>query len=116
MNQVISAQHGFSLIELLIAMTILALVAGIMSSSVRFSINTASVVEARVAEAETGHLVHRALRRQLQLARPVGLQDEDGDWQVDFVASPNSVAFVAPAPAALNDAGLVRQIGPSVQP
>ncbi len=111
MSRVVSVQRvqrGFSLIELLIAMTILALVASVMSSSIRFSINTASVVEARVAAAETDHLVHRALRRHLQLARPVGMQDEDGDWQVDFEASRNSVSFIAPAPEALNVTGLVR--------
>ncbi len=103
-----STQHGFSLVELLVAMTIMALVAALLGNSIRFSADATIAIEAGVYRAESIHLMYRALSRQFRHARPVVAVDPDGGRTVEFEASQRRVSFIAVPPEMLGVRALHR--------
>ena len=98
--------RGFTLIELLISMTILALVLGLIVTSLGFSVRTADAVERRISSSEQVHLVHRALRRQIQLAAPILRQDSEAGDEIHFAGGIKTLEFAAPVPGIEAYAGL----------
>jgi general secretion pathway protein J len=103
-----SVSHGFTLVELLVALTIMSIVLGLLMNSISFSIKSADVVESRIAVIESVHQSLRALRRQLQLALPLRNMGSDDRIQLDFTAKTSQVDFVAPVPGISRGAGLYR--------
>ncbi len=99
---------GFTLVELLVALTIMALVLGLLMNSMRFSLSTVDAVESRIAAIESLHQSQRALRRQLQLATPVLSVDSENPEQLDFTAGLKQLDFIAPIPGLSKGAGLYR--------
>jgi prepilin-type N-terminal cleavage/methylation domain-containing protein len=104
-----SRYRGFTLVELLVALTIVALIAGLLTSSMGFSLNTAETVEARILDNESLHAAQRAFRRQVQLARPVVVESGSEDVRLAFAASASQLDFVAPLPG-LTLGGLLHHI------
>jgi general secretion pathway protein J len=100
--------NGFTLVELLVALTILALVISLIFSSLQFSIRTADAVEARITASERIQLVHRMLRRQLQQLLPVRRADNEDTDRIDFSGHRDAIEFVGPMPAPLLFPGLYR--------
>ena len=100
---------GFTLVELLVALTIMAITAGLLANSLRFSLGTAAKVESRIESIESLHQSQRALRRQVQLALPIYRADGDEPPSLDFAASASQLDFVAPLPG-LDTGGLLYRI------
>jgi general secretion pathway protein J len=100
---------GFTLVELLIALTIIALIAGLMTNSMGFSLATAETVEQRILDVESLHAAQRAFRRQVQLARPVILESEAEGARIEFAATATQLDFIAPVPG-LTMGGLLHSI------
>lgn len=101
MNRVIKTpvrSRGFTLVELLVALTISAMVAGLLANSMSFSLGTADTVQARILDVESFHQAQRAFRRQVQLALPVTMVDDEDFERVDFAAGAAQLDFVAPMP------------------
>jgi general secretion pathway protein J len=90
--------RGFTLVELLVALTITALVAGLLTNSLSFSLGTAETVEARILDMESFHQAQRAFRRQVQLALPVETTDDIDDVRMEFAANAAQLDFIAPMP------------------
>jgi general secretion pathway protein J len=99
---------GFTLVELLVALTIMGMVSGLMMSSISFSMKTVDTVESRIAAIESFHQSQRALRRQIQLAQPILDIDSEIPRQLDFDAKVNKLEFIAPVPGLGNGGGLYR--------
>ena len=99
---------GFTLVELLVALTIMGMVSGLMMNSINFSMKTVGAVESRIAAIESFHQSQRALRRQIQLAQPVLDRDSEIPRQLDFDAKVNQLEFVGPVPGLGNGGGLYR--------
>ena len=85
--------HGFTLVELLVALVILAITMAMMTSSLGFSARSADAVHARVADSEELYLVYRFLQRQLAQIQPPRGDGLDGSEEPAFVADSRSLAF-----------------------
>ncbi len=89
---------GFTLVELLVALTIMAMVAGLLGNSMSFSLGTTETVESNIADVESLHQAQRAFRRLVQLARPIVNDDSPEELRLDFAASATRLDFIAPLP------------------
>ena len=100
--------RGFTLVELLVALTILALMLGVTMNSLSFSLQTSESVEAALSAKEYTHLATRAFRDQVQQAVPVLRVNTVGMDQLDFDGGVRAIEFVAPLRGGGNFAGLYR--------
>jgi general secretion pathway protein J len=103
-----SWSHGFTLVELLVALTILSLMIGMTFGSLRFGVRVADTVEWQVARSQTIHLVQRMLRRQLQQALPVPEPGGHEPGGLDFQATADRIEFVASKTVGTGYSGLYR--------
>jgi general secretion pathway protein J len=99
---------GFTLVELLVALTIMGLVSGLLLNSIQFSLHTVDSVESQLDAVESMHQSQRALRRQLSLARPVLMRDSEDSRRLEFSADLKQVDFIAPVPGLAAGGGLYR--------
>ena len=100
--------RGFTLVELLVALTILAVMLGITMNSLSFSLQTSKSVEASILDTEQTYLATRAFREQLQQAVPLLQTNIVGLDQLDFGGSAKAIEFVAPLRGGRAYAGLHR--------
>jgi len=105
-----SSRHcrGFTLLEFLVALTILALMLGMTMNSLSFSVRTSNSVESSILATEQAHLAQRALRRQIQQAVPLMRSMETGPDRLDFAGQSKALEFVAPLNGVGSYAGLHR--------
>lgn len=99
-------QRGFTLLEMVIALTLLGLMMTVLFGGLRFAARGWDAAEGRVQAAEERFLVQRFLRRQLVQARPVQRDAGDGIHELVFEGGPESLSFVSPLPAHRGEGGL----------
>lgn len=99
---------GFTLVELLVALTILAMIAGLLTNSMGFSLKTSEAVEARILAVESFHQAQRAFRRQVQLAQPIVTLQGEEPQPLDFLAAAGQLDFIAPLPGLAAGGALYR--------
>ena len=87
-------QSGFTLVELLVTLTIVAITLGMLSSSLRFSVGTADRLEARLTQAESIQMAHRVIREQLERAVPIPITVDEQIEDIEFSGSTSEVRFV----------------------
>lgn len=90
---------GFTLIEVLIGATVLAIMMTLLTSALFTMTRSARAGEARMAELDSTQLAHAFLRRQFQNALPL-TEREDGDERVLFEGRANRLRFVGHLPIA----------------
>jgi general secretion pathway protein J len=88
---------GFTLAELLIAITLLGLIMVLAFSGIRLAVNSWDKVEAVSGSIDESRLVHSFIRRQLEQTRSVFFKDED-ESRLAFLGESDRVRFVAPVP------------------
>ena len=94
-----NVQQGFTLVEVLVALSVVALVLSLTASSIGTGTRVAAVVVTAVEQNEELFIVQRMLRRQLGSARPaVWTRGSPGDV-VGFRPSADRIDFLAPPPA-----------------
>ena len=101
-----SRQDGFTLVELLVAITILAMVLGAVTGSVRASTRLAGGVMTRAHSVDRQVQIRSFLRRHLSQASVMTVMEDDGREYVAFSGSPRRISFVAPLPEAAAVSGL----------
>jgi prepilin-type N-terminal cleavage/methylation domain-containing protein len=90
---------GFTLIEVLIGTTVLAIMMTLLTSALFTMTRSARAGEARLQELDSTQLAHAFLRRQLQNAFPL-TEREDGDERALFEGLANRLRFVGHLPIA----------------
>jgi prepilin-type N-terminal cleavage/methylation domain-containing protein len=98
--------HGFTLVEMMVAIAILALFLAASMGSVRVGSRSWEAGLRQAEKAEALRAGAELLRRQLGQAQPMRWSDRDGNYLV-LLAGPERLVFVAPAPALTGGAGLL---------
>ncbi|MEZ5465514.1 MAG: prepilin-type N-terminal cleavage/methylation domain-containing protein [Lysobacteraceae bacterium] len=103
----VSRQHGFTLLEILLASTLLAVLLALAYSTVSGAVRSTRSGEAQIERTDEIRVTQEFLRRQLSHAMPVAYEqpDDGGDRKV-FEADDASMRFVAPMPGHLSRGGL----------
>ena len=98
--------RGFTLVELLVALVILALVSTMLFGTLRFAHLAAARGEAATDRIQRTETAMRLLRRQLEEAAPLVVTGATQPPPVAFAGNEKSVLFLAPPAAALVMGGL----------
>ena len=96
---------GFTVLELLVAMTLLIALSLLLFSGLRFGARAWDRAEADRSNTEDSGVVQSFLRRELTDAYPDIVTPDISRREADFEGMINSLNFIAPAPAALAQAG-----------
>ena len=97
---------GFTLVELLVALTLFALMSVLMFGGLRFGLRAWESGGERIDEAAQVEVVQNLLRRALSQARRTLGSDEDRDTLSVFSGTPDTMSFVAPLPSHSGNGGL----------
>jgi len=95
---------GFTLIELLLATALIALIMAMAYGGFRAGVRASSSGEALIEETNRIRVVHQFLRRQIAHARPLIIEENDGEL-IRFEGEPERMRFVAPMPGYLGFGG-----------
>ena len=98
-------QSGFTLLELVVGIAILALITTLLVNVLGTGIAATAQLERRTERIELAHHVHRLLRERLETVRPLGWQMEGRRLPV-FSGEANSIRFVTTRPPWPNLGGL----------
>ena len=101
-------QTGFTLLELVVAITLMGLVLVLLYGGLRLGLNSWDSGEARAETTNRLRLVEEFLRRQLAQSMTVYRTNDQQEKVVVFVGQANGIEFVAPMLAQLGQGGLYR--------
>jgi general secretion pathway protein J len=100
------ACRGFTLVELLVALVVLALLSTMLFGTLRFAHLAAARGEAATDRIQRTETAMRLLRRQLEEAAPLALTGTAQPPPIAFAGNEKSILFLAPPAAALAMGGL----------
>ena len=98
--------RGFTLVELQIALLIVAVMAALMSGALRLSSKTWASVHQQQDQVEHRYFLAQYLRRHLSNARFMRVTTADEGTVIGFFGNGETINFVAPWPAFHNDGEL----------
>ena len=101
-------QAGFTLLELVVAITLMGLVLVVLYSGLRLGMNGWDSGEQRAEATNRLRLVQEFLRRQLAQSMTVYQTNDEQERVVVFAGQANTIEFVAPMLAQLGQGGLYR--------
>ncbi len=102
----ISNRHaGFTLIEVIVAMTLVSLIMMLVFSGINSSRRLVNKGEKRITATNEVRVVQELLRRQISRALPLAFKQNDEGEFVLFEGDRNHVLFVAPMPGYLGAGG-----------
>lgn len=87
--------HGFTLVEVLVAMTLVGIILAALFSGLRLVGRSWEAAEARIERANEMRVVLDLLRRQLRQTQGLNVVEE-GQWVLAFAGEPHAVQFVTP--------------------
>jgi len=99
-------QAGFSLIEVLLAISLVAMIMALAYGGFRASIRATNSGEVLIEQTNKLRISHQFVRRQLSMAKSLVIeQDEQDGQQLRFIGDRDFVRFVAPMPGYLSYGG-----------
>ena len=98
--------RGFTLVELMIALSILGVLSVLLVNGLRLATRTWDAVEQRTTEAHERHLTAIFLQRQIELAQPLRLSRDASPKHISFIGQQHALRFVAPLPGHLGAGGM----------
>ncbi len=102
-------QAGFTLVELLLAVTLISLLLGLAYGGMRAATRASESGQAQLEQSGRLRITHQFLRRQLNLMLPLAYEsegeDEDDGYRRMFTGSAESIQFVGPMPGYLGTGG-----------
>ena len=104
-------QGGFTLVELLLAITLMAMLLGLAYGGLRAASRSTISGQELLEESGNVRVTHQFVRRQINQMQPLpfDLTDDNGETRVIFTGESRRIQFVAPMP------GYLGQGGPQVQ-
>jgi len=102
----LSSQRGFTLLEMLVAMTLMAVILVLLYSGMRLGARSWEASTARAETVNDLRLVQDFIRRQLRQSATVYYNDPDEGRLVAFVGEDNELRMVTPMLAYLGFGGL----------
>jgi len=102
-----AAAGGFTLVEVLVSLTILSMVLALLFTSLRMGGRSLQAVELQTEQAEKQFQSQRLLRDLLEQIDPYMLQDAGGRKTLVFTGERARLEFVAPASRSLGWSGLL---------
>lgn len=97
--------HGFTLVELLVALTLMALLSVLLFGGLRFGVRAWEAGGERIEQASRVETIQNMLRQQVSQARRLP-QAADTGSVAPFVGEAESLVFIAPLPAHRGIGGL----------
>ena len=98
---------GFTLLELMVAFALVALLIMIMGGSIRFGVRVWEASQVRSEAISEVHVIRGFLRERVLAARPARRRSDDGSQnQFAFQGSAGSMAFVTLMPSYVARGGL----------
>ncbi len=98
---------GFTLIEVLIGMSLLSIMMLLLFASLRTCVQSWNAGEKKIAQVSQATIVQNFLRYKLQIALPLAVDFlAEEDRQFSFQGGSDSLQFVAPMPASAGRLGL----------
>lgn len=103
----VSFSHGFTLVELLLAITLMSILLGLTYTGLRAATRSAERGEAMLAAGGEVRSAHQFVRRQvnLMLPLPFAVAGETDDERVVFEGDANHIQYVGPMPGYLGSGG-----------
>ncbi len=103
---IMTRHRGFTLIEVLLAITLVGMIMALAYGGLRASVRAAASGEALIEETNRLRITHQFVRRQLSLAQALIIEEADEDGvQIRFLGDRDRVRFVAPMPGYLSYGG-----------
>ncbi len=93
-----SARAGFTLVEVLIGIAVLAMLATLIAGGIRMGGRAWTGAERRTANSDDMVLVQNLLRRTIVRARPAYASADPSDRIIVFAGEPNALGLMAPQP------------------
>ena len=90
---------GFTLLELLVAMTVLGVLTGLLATGLSFGARIWEREQTQLEQWAELQMVHDVIRRTVGEAWPLSVPTETGTPRAAFVGSSTSMAFLGPPPA-----------------
>ncbi|MDX1460097.1 MAG: prepilin-type N-terminal cleavage/methylation domain-containing protein [Xanthomonadales bacterium] len=105
------SQHGFTLVELLLALTLMAILMALAYGGLKAAARASESGTQRLDDTLSMRATHQFIRRQINQMQPLpfGFADDLEDPNVVFEGNAQGIRFVAPMP------GYLGQGGPQVQ-
>ena len=100
---------GFTLVEILVGITLLAMLATLIANGTRTGGRAWSAAERRTAEIDDMDAVQALLRRTIASARPSFVSADPADMTIDFTGAPDSLGLVAAQPGTQDDGPWMRE-------
>jgi general secretion pathway protein J len=100
------SEGGFTLLELLVGLVLLALLTAGLTPSLRLGSHAWDAVGREASEAAEVQTAQDFLRRAIAEAYPASFVDEDGHRRLAYAGEADSLAMVTPMPAYLGLGGL----------
>ena len=97
--------RGFTLIEVMLAMSLVALVMAMAYGGFRAAVRASNTGEAIIEENNRLRVVQQFVRRQLMLAQPLVIEEEMDGERIRFLGDRDRVRFVSPMPGYLSYGG-----------
>jgi general secretion pathway protein J len=102
----IRSERGFTLLELLIAVSLLALLMGLLTAGLRAGTHSMTRQSERLDRSSRNVLVETFLRNELADARPFSTAGDSRSSTIAFTGREDGVTFVGPSPASVATGGL----------
>jgi general secretion pathway protein J len=97
--------HGFTLIEVLIALTLLGIMVVLLFTSLKISADSWEKGESKIADVDEISVVYNFFQRHLTAAKPLW-NDFNGETQIlSFQGKPQSLQFASTFPASVGKSG-----------
>ncbi len=109
-NDRTSRQRGFTLIEILVAMTLLGIVMVLLFGGLRVGTRVWESGDESAEELARLEIVQGFIRRHLSQAYPLVVSDSRGERRISFEGKPDTLEFTSPMPAHLGVGGFHRLV------
>ncbi len=96
---------GFTLIEVIIAMTLLSIMVVLLFGSLKISAESWNKGETKIAEVNEKAVVYQFFKRHLPTIRPLWDEFSDGEQKFSFQGGPQKLQFVSTFPASAGRKG-----------